>query len=187
LTSQRWRQIEELYHSACEHGMAVLDGAEPEIRCEVEKLLSQDSARGSKLLDQRAMDLIKDLTETPVSPGTRLGPYKIEALLGQGGMGQVFRATDSRLSRRVAIKICREAFIDRFEQESRSIAALNHPNVCTLYDVGRNYLVMELVEGETLAARLKRGKLSINETIRFGTQIAEALAVATRRASFTAI
>jgi eukaryotic-like serine/threonine-protein kinase len=178
LSSQRWRQIEELYHSACEHGMAVLDGAEPEIRCEVEKLLSQDSARGSKLLDQRAMDLIKDLTETPVSPGTRLGPYKIEALLGQGGMGQVFRAMDTRLSRRVAIKICKEEFSGRFEQESRSIAAINHPNVCTLYDVGPNYLVMELVEGETLAARLKRGKLSTNETIRFGAQIAEALAVA---------
>jgi eukaryotic-like serine/threonine-protein kinase len=178
LSSQRWRQIEELYHSACEHGVAVLDGVDPEIRREVEKLLSHNSQSGGKLLDQRATDLITGLIDTPIAPGFRLGPYRIDALLGQGGMGQVFRATDTRLNRPVAIKICKEAFIDRFEQESRSIAAISDPNVCTLYDVGPNYLVMELVEGETLATRLKRGKLSINETIRFGAQIAEALAAA---------
>ena len=178
MSSQRWRQIEELYHSACDHGLAVLDGADPEIRREVEKLLSHNSQSGAKLLDQRAADLISGRFDTPITPGFRLGPYRIESLLGQGGMGQVFRATDTRLSRRVAIKICKEGFIDRFEQEARSIAVISHPNVCTLYDVGPNYLVMELVEGETLAARLKRGKLSISETIRFGAQIAEALAVA---------
>jgi Tol biopolymer transport system component len=93
-------------------------------------------------------------------------------------MGQVFRARDTRLSRAVAIKICKQEFIDRFEQEARSIAVISHPHVCTLYDVGPNYLVMELVEGETLASRLKHGKLSLSETLRFGTQIAEALAVA---------
>lgn len=178
MSSQRWRQIEELYHSACEHGVAVLDGADPEIRREVEKLLSHNSESGGKLLDQRATDLIKGLVDTPITPGVRLGPYRIDGLLGEGGMGHVFRATDTRLNRPVAIKICKEAFIDRFEQESRSIAAISHPNVCTLYDVGPNYLVMELLQGETLAARLKRGKLSISETIRFGAQIAEALAVA---------
>ena len=178
MSSQRWRQIEELYHSACEHGAAVLDGAEPEIRREVEKLLSHNSQSGGKLLDQRAGDLISGLIDEPITPGARLGPYRIDGLLGEGGMGHVFRATDTRLNRPVAIKICKEAFIDRFEQESRSIAAISHPHVCTLYDVGPNYLVMELVEGETLAARLKRGKLSVSETIRFGAQIAEALAVA---------
>ena len=178
MTSQRWRQIEELYHSACERGLAVLDGADPEIRREVEKLLSHDSESGSKLLDQRAEDLITNLTERPITPGSRLGPYRIDELVGQGGMGLVFRATDTRLNRRVAIKICKESFSDRFEQEARSIAAVNHPNVCTLHDVGPNYLVMEFVEGETLSARLKRGKLSVCEIIRFGGQIAEALAVA---------
>ena len=178
MSSQRWRQIEELYHSACEHGAAVLDGAEPEIRREVEKLLSHNSQSGGKLLDQRAGDLISGLIDEPITPGARLGPYRNDGLLGEGGMGHVFRATDTRLNRPVAIKICKEAFIDRFEQESRSIAAISHPHVCTLYDVGPNYLVMELVEGETLAARLKRGKLSVSETIRFGAQIAEALAVA---------
>lgn len=178
MSLQRWRQIEELYHSACDHGLAVLDGVDPEIRSEVEKLLAQNSASGNKLLDQCAADLIPGTIEKPVRPGTQLGPYKIESRLGQGGMGQVFRATDTRLKRAVAIKICKAEFIDRFEQEARSIASINHPNVCTLHDVGPNYLVMELVEGETLAARLKRGKLSANETIRIGAQIAEALAVA---------
>jgi eukaryotic-like serine/threonine-protein kinase len=178
LSSQRWRQIEELYHSAREHGVAALEGADPDIRKEVENLLSHDSESGGKLLDQRAADLISGLTDTPVTPGSRVGPYTIEAVLGQGGMGKVFRARDTRLNRSVALKICKEEFIDRFEQEARSIAVISHPNVCTLYDVGSNYLVMELVEGETLAARLKRGKLSINETLRHGAQIAEALAAA---------
>jgi Tol biopolymer transport system component len=178
LSSQRWQEIETLYHSACEHGTAVLDGADPEIRREVEKLLSHSSESGNKLLDQHAADLMHGLTDGPITPGTRIGPYKIESELGHGGMGKVFRAKDTRLSRPVAIKICNEEFIDRFEQEARAIAVISHPNVCTLYDVGPNYLVMELIEGETLAARLKRGKLPINEAIRYGAQIAEALAVA---------
>ncbi|MBV9498913.1 MAG: protein kinase [Acidobacteriaceae bacterium] len=178
MSPQRWRQIEDLYHSARERGESALAGSDPEIRGEVEKLLAQDSGSGSKLLDQRAADLIADLADTQVTPGSRLGPYQIEAPLGRGGMGQVFRATDTRLGRKVAIKISNKTFVSRFERESRSIAAINHPHVCTLHDVGPNYLVMELVEGETLAARLKRGKLSIAQTIRFGSQIAEALAVA---------
>jgi eukaryotic-like serine/threonine-protein kinase len=178
LTVQRWQQIEELYHAACESGEAVLAGADPEIREEVERLLAQDTEAGAKLLDQRAADLIRGLAGMQVAVGSRLDPYKIEALLGRGGMGQVFRATDTRLGRPVAIKISNEEFIGRFEQESRAIAALNHPHVCTLHDIGPNYLVMELVEGETLAARVKRGKLSIEQTVRFGVQIAEALVAA---------
>src|SRR6516164_7598018 len=96
-----------------------------------------------------------------LTPGIELGPYRIEQQLGQGGMGQVYRAWDTRLGRPVAIKTCRPALLERFKQEARSIAAISHPNVCTLYDVGPSYLVMELVEGETLAARLKRGKLNL--------------------------
>lgn len=178
MTPQRWQQIEELYHAAREGGEGTLAGSDPEIRAEVEKLLAQDSESGNKLLDQHALDLIDGLADAEVTPGSRLGPYIIEAPLGQGGMGQVFRARDTRLGRTVAIKICKARFLDRFERESRSIAAINHPNVCTLHDVGPNYLVMELVEGETLAARLKHGKLPMSQTIRFGSQIAEALAVA---------
>ena len=187
MESKRWQQIEELYHSARERGGEALAGADPEIRSEVERLLAQDSESGDKLLDQAAADLIADTADAEVTPGSQLGPYRIEALLGRGGMGQVFRATDTRLERPVAIKICKRAFLDRFQQESRSIAAISHPNVCTLHDVGPNYLVMELVDGETMAARLKRGKLSLAQTMRFGAQIAEALAVAHARASYTGI
>jgi len=113
-----------------------------------------------------------------INPGTTLGPYQIVSALGAGGMGQVFRARDTRLGRAVAIKVCDEQFIARFEREARAISALNHPHICTLYDVGPNYLVMELVEGETLAARLKKGKLSIEDALRYGGQLAAALAAA---------
>lgn len=178
MSPERLGQIEELYHSARERGLAVLAAADPELRREVEKLLAQDSESGAKLLDQRAADLIVGVSAPQVAAGSRLGPYKIEGPLGKGGMAQVFRATDTRLGRTVAIKISNERFSDRFENESRAIAALNHPNICTLHDVGPNYLVMELIEGETLAARLKRGRLSLEQTIQFGTQIAEALAAA---------
>ena len=84
-----------------------------------------------------------------LAPGTHLGPYEIESQLGAGGMGEVYRARDTRLDRTVAIKVSSEKFSDRFEREARSIAALNHPNICTLYDVGPNYLVMPAKTGRT--------------------------------------
>ena len=155
MTPERWRQIEDLYNSARDNGSGVLANADPDIRREVEALLAQNSS--GNIFDRAALDLTASATRTLVMAGSQLGPYKIEALLGQGGMGQVFRAMDTRLGREVAIKISEEKFTDRFEREARAIAALNHPNICTLHDVGPNYLVMELVEGETLAARLKRG------------------------------
>ena len=99
---------------------------------------------------------------TGIGPGTRLGPYHIDGLLGSGGMGQVFRARDTRLGRAVAIKVSQKQFSGRFEREARAIAAINHSHICTLYDVGPNYLVMELVEGETLADALKRGPLPLD-------------------------
>src|SRR6202030_1155817 len=89
-----------------------------------------------------------DSTITMLTPGAQLGPYKIEAPIGAGGMGSVYRAVDTRLGRKVAIKICAQQFTGRFEREARAISSLNHPHICTLYDVGPNYLVMELVEGE---------------------------------------
>src|ERR1700756_4381082 len=111
----------------------------------------------------------------PLAVGTRLGPYEITGLLGAGGMGEVYSARDTRLDRSVALKVSAEAFGDRFHREARAISSLNHPHICTLHDVGPNYLVMELCEGETLATRLRRGKLSVQETIRYGAQIADAL------------
>ena len=86
-----------------------------------------------------------------LAAGDKLGPYEILSLIGKGGMGEVYRARDPRLGRDVAIKVSAERFSERFEREARVIASLNHPNICTLHDVGPNYLVMELVEGPTLA------------------------------------
>jgi len=93
---------------------------------------------------------------THVKPNAQFGPYKIEEAIGAGGMGEVFRAVDTRLGRKVAIKIPTQQFDARFEREARAISALNHPHICTLYDIGPNYLVMELVEGQTLAAQTEK-------------------------------
>jgi Tol biopolymer transport system component len=114
----------------------------------------------------------------PFAAGDRLGPYEILAPIGAGGMGEVYRARDPRLNRDVAVKIAHEKFGARFEREARAIAALNHPNICTLYDVGPNYLVMEMVEGETLSARLRKGSLPTELALRYGGEIAGALAAA---------
>src|SRR5712691_2933535 len=163
--SDRWQQIEELYHAARED-RTVLDKADPELRREVESLLAQEKGAGflespalevaahQFALDHPAADLLADSTMTQLTAGTQLGPYKIEAPLGAGGMGVVYRALDTRLDRVVAIKISAQRFSTRFEREARAIAALNHPNICTLYDVGPNYLVMELVEGKPLKGPL---------------------------------
>ncbi len=110
--------------------------------------------------------------------GARLGPYCIESKLGEGGMGEVFRAVDTRLGRAVAVKTMREQFSARFEREARAISSLNHPHICTLYDVGPNYLVMELLEGETVAARLKKEPIALKTAILYASQIAAALAEA---------
>src|SRR5229473_2891129 len=90
----------------------------------------------------------------PLSAGDRLGPYEILTPIGAGGMGEVYRAHDSRLNRDVAIKVSAAQFSERFEREAKAIAALNHPNICQIYDVGPNYLVMELIEGESLKSPL---------------------------------
>src|SRR5262245_12991785 len=117
--------------------------------------------------------------------GARLGPYEIVAPLGAGGMGEVYRARDTRLGREVAIKVLPQHLSanaevrSRFEREARTVSSLNHPNICTLYDVGRegdtDYLVMELIDGETLARRLERGPLPTPDVLRIGAQIADAL------------
>ncbi|HKR62861.1 MAG TPA: protein kinase [Thermoanaerobaculia bacterium] len=113
--------------------------------------------------------------------GSRLGPYEIVSRLGAGGMGEVWKARDTRLDRNVAVKILPAEFAGnaqlkiRFEREAKTISQLNHPYICTLFDVGENYLVMELLEGETLADRLARGPLPLNDVLKYGAQIADAL------------
>ncbi|HET7747162.1 MAG TPA: protein kinase [Vicinamibacteria bacterium] len=129
-----------------------------------------------------------------LAPSTRLGPYEILAPVGAGGMGEVYRAKDTRLEREVAVKVLSpelddEQFRARFEREAKAVSALNHPHICTLHDVGReavngsfvNYLVLELIEGESLAARLAKGPLTFDQVIRHGVEIAAALDAAHRR------
>ncbi len=179
LTPERWQQIERLFSDIEERPAdraALLAAADPALRAEVEKMAA--ASYGASPLDDPPAPIDPDDWSTPHS---MLGPYRIEALLGQGGMGRVFRATDTRLHRRVAIKVPAERFSERFEREARAIAALNHPHICTLYDVGPDYLVMELVEGETMTARLRRGRLTLEQTIEYGGQIASALAAAHAR------
>ena len=96
-----------------------------------------------------------------LASGDKLGPYEIVKPIGKGGMGEVFRARDTRLNRDVAITVSEQRFGERFECEARVIFSLNHPNICTLYDVGDNYLVMELVEGQTLSDRISSGAIPL--------------------------
>src|ERR1700677_2634715 len=106
----------------------------------------------------------------PLTAGERLGPYEIVSGLGAGGMGEVYKARDPRLDRIVAIKVSHAQFSERFENEARAVAALNHPHICHLYDVGPNYLVMEFIEGAPL-----KGPLPIEKAVEFATQILDAL------------
>jgi tetratricopeptide (TPR) repeat protein len=181
VTPERFRQIEELYHALREgtagERAALLAQADPELRRELESLLIEPDS--GELLDRPAIhhapDLFDDSTRTVVALGARLGPYRIESKLGEGGMGEVFRAIDTRLGRTIAIKTAREQFSARFEREARAISSLNHPNICTLHDVGPNYLVMELVEGDTIATRLKSGPLPEKTALLYASQILAAL------------
>src|SRR6202162_4950758 len=126
-----------------------------------------------------------------LTAGTRLGPHEILSLIGAGGMGEVYQARDTRLDRIVAIKVLPAHLADnpelreRFEREARTIASLNHPHICTLYDIGRqdgtDYLVMEHLEGETLAHRLQKGPLPLEQTLQYAIEMSDALDKANRK------
>ncbi len=126
-----------------------------------------------------------------LTAGSRIGPYEIQSALGAGGMGEVYRARDTRLDRTVAIKVLSPCittdpgFLERFDREARAISQLNHPHICTLHDIGQQdgtpYLVLEYLEGETLAARLARGPLPIQQAVTIGIQICDALDKAHRQ------
>jgi len=186
MTPERLQQIQDLYHAARDRSPGLrggfLDeacGGDADLRLEVESLLAQKAG----VLEKPAMEVAAQLVgnepssttsfATPISAGDKLGPYEIRGVIGAGGMGQVYRAHDSRLRREVAIKTCGARFSDRFMREARAIAALNHPNICTLYDIGPDYLVMELVEGSP-----PTGPLPLPEVLRIAGQIASALAAA---------
>ena len=180
---ERWRQVERLFQSALEHPPEERDafltqacGGDRDLRDEVESLLRQSSGTG--LLDRPALELA----------GCTFGPYQLIERVGVGGMGEVFRAIDTRLNRTVALKLLhpdlagRPGFRQRFEREARACSALNHPHICGVHDVGEqdgiSYLVMEYVDGATLADRLEKGPLPFERVIEYGTEIADALATA---------
>ena len=181
MTPERFQQIEELYHAVRERSAeqrgVLLAQTDPELRREIESLLAQRP--GGEILErpaiQNAPQLLEDAPATLTAASVNLGPYRIDSKLGEGGMGEVFRAVDTRLGRAVAIKTAHEQFSARFEREARALSSLNHPYICTLYDVGPNYLVMELVEGETIAARLKSGPLPLKTALLYASQIMAAL------------
>ena len=192
LTTDRWRRIESLCHAALarlagERAAFLTEacGDDAALRAEVESLLAGAASAQSFLETPaggtRAVPLV----------GRQLGAYRIDAPLGAGGMGEVYRAKDTRLGRDVALKILPATFAtdaqrrSRFEREARAVASLNHPNICTIHDVGHDqgmdFLVMELVEGESLASRLAKGPLPLNEALARGIEIADALDKAHRQ------
>jgi len=203
MTPERWQQIRDALGQALEltpeQRPAFLDrhcSTDPSLRQELDKLLVAEENLAPSFLEspavaQVAPHLIPSTTGSAVAAGTRLGPYVVEELLGAGGMGEVYRARDTRLDRTVAIKVVPAHLSfdplrrQRFEREARAISSLQHPNICTLYDVGSqdgtDYLVMEYLEGETLAARLLKGRLPLDLTLRYATEVADALDAAHRR------
>lgn len=178
MSPERLRQIEELYHSATERRVEEREaflqqacGGDKELLRQVRALVAQDAASGpmERPVLEVAAGLLTD-GEKELSPGSMLGPYRIEARLGEGGMGDVYKARDTRLGRDVAIKTAKQDFSARFQREARAISALNHPYICTLYDVGPDYLVMEYIEGNPI-----QGPMAVSEALRLGTQIAAAV------------
>jgi len=190
----RWQRIKELYSSAAERRPEKRDaflwaacGGDEALRGEINRLLRQSSSDGP--LDRPAWDAA--VVEQLTAPGAQLGRYQVLERIGAGGMGEVYKARDPRLDRTVAIKLLRgvlsEApeFRRRFEREARATSALNHPHICALHDVGEQagilYLVMEYVDGRTLAERLRKGPLPFEQVLACGAQVADALAAAHAR------
>jgi serine/threonine protein kinase/Tol biopolymer transport system component len=199
MSDDHWSRVEQIYHGALEHPpeqrTRFIDEAccdNSSLRREVESLLAYHD-RGDALLEGQALRrMIEDMTSIGIGPGDLVGPYEIMARVGKGGMSEVYKARDVRLDRVVAIKILPSEFRigpehrSRVEREARAIAALSHPHICTLFDLGEQnsfqYLVMEYLEGETLADRLKRGALPAHEALCVAVQILEGLNHAHRHA-----
>lgn len=158
---ERWRKVEELYHSALE-----LEGS-------ARDTFLREACKDDVELRREVQSLLEQTESGLLNRPLQLGPYQIVGVIGAGGMGTVYQGRDGRLGRLVAIKVFEANFDSRFEREARALAALDHPHICTLYDVGPNYLVMEYVDGQPL-----HGPLPVAEVLRLGMQMADALAAA---------
>jgi serine/threonine protein kinase/Tol biopolymer transport system component len=176
----RWEQIESFFYETLERPESEREAFlrracanDAELFKEVSGLIRSSGDVGA-FGPWAAAAAVKLISPTPtLAPGERLGPYEILSFIAAGGMGAVYRAYDPRTGRQVAVKVCAERFSERFEREVRTIAALNHPNICTLFDVGPNYLVMELVEGES-----PKGPIPLETALNYALQIADALEAA---------
>lgn len=197
MTPERYQRIKALFHSALERAaderpafLADACGGDMALLANVEALIAADEQSGD-FMDAPAYEVAADMlvgNPTGVLEGERLGHYQIIALLGSGGMGDVYLARDTRLGRRVALKLLPDYLTDdesrvrRFKQEARAASALNHPNILTIYEIeqadGRYFIATEFVEGETLRQRMKNGRLKLNEALEIAVQIAGALSKA---------
>ncbi len=192
MTGPAWTRVEELYHAALEKLPAEREAflgeachGDEALRREVQSLLNHER-EAERLMERPAATAATQ--KLAVTRGTRLGPYEVAELLGAGGMGEVYRARDTRLGREVAIKVLPELVahdpeaLRRFDREARAVAALSHPRICALHDVGRengvDFAVMELLEGETLRARLARSPLPVAKAVELAQQICQGLAAA---------
>jgi serine/threonine protein kinase len=200
MTPERWQQVSRIYHDALardsgERASFLREACRDDeaLRQEVESLLAQP-ASAEDLLAAPALAVVPGLVDDPAEPtltGQRVGAYHILDLLGVGGMGQVYRARDTRLGRDVAVKVLPRLFsvdperLARFDREARLLASLNHPHIAAIYGfeetAGVHALILELVEGPTLAERLQRGPLPVTEALRIARQIADALEAAHER------
>ena len=197
MNADRYLKIDELIDAALEvapeERASFLDnacGSDRELRAEVESLLAAyheaDDFIESPAMEVAARSLAEDSILSPT--GKTIGRYQVVSLLGEGGMGEVYLANDSRMNRRIALKLLPAQFtqspdrVARFQRESRAASALNHPNIITIYEIGQergiNFIASELVEGETLRRRINRGKLNVKEAIELAMQVASALAAA---------
>jgi serine/threonine-protein kinase len=195
---ERWQQVADVYEAALDREAAArgtfLDEAcrdDAGLRREVESLLAQEHT--SVIVDQGMLPIAAAVLEgaSPLTPGTSLGPYRVEALLGAGGMGEVYRSRDTRLDRDVALKVLPESFthdpdrVARFTREAHVLASLNHPNIAAIHGLEeegeRHVLVLEFVEGPTLADRIAAGPIPIPEALPIARQIVDAVAAAHER------
>ena len=196
MTPERWQEVSRIYYDALardshERASFLRETCQDEaLRQEVESLLAQPASTENFLVEP-AVAMAPELMDDPAEPtltGRRLGVYQILGLLGVGGMGEVYRARDTRLGRDVAVKVLPRLFsadperLARLEREARLLASLNNPHIAAIYGfeqtAGVHALILELVEGPTLAERLQRGPLPIAEALRIARQIAAALEAA---------